>query len=75
MDTKVPEHETHAKQIVYVRPVDIEELPDDIRAQVENGDHLYAVHDEDGHRLALVKGRRLAFTLARQHDMSPVTVH
>jgi hypothetical protein len=38
-------------------------------------DHLYAVHDADGQQLALVADRRLAFALARQHDMAPVAVH
>jgi len=63
--------------IVYVRPVRPEELPEDVRAQVEAGgiDRLYAVHDENGARLALVNGRSLAFVLARQHDMTPVNVH
>ena len=34
-----------------------------------------AVHNTEGERLALVNNRRLAFVLARQHDLSPVTVH
>ena len=38
-------------------------------------DQLYAVHDSDGQQLALVADRKLAFVLARQHDLSPVAVH
>ena len=49
--------------------------PDEVREQVEGLDSLYAVHGIDGERLALVKDRKLAFFLARQHDMSPVSVH
>ena len=36
---------------------------------------LYAVHSEDGERLALVGDRHLAFVLARQNDLTPVAVH
>lgn len=61
--------------IVYVRSVNVADLPDEVRAQAHGLDHLYAVHDAEGHRLALVKDRRLAFALARQHDMTPVTAH
>jgi hypothetical protein len=38
-------------------------------------DEIYAVHDADGQRLALVKDRTLAFVLARQNDFAPVSVH
>lgn len=62
-------------RIVYVRPVKAIDLPEDIREQVGDVDTLYAVHAEDGERLALVKDRELAFVLARQNDLSPVTVH
>ncbi len=60
---------------VYVRSVKAEDLPDDVRRQVSGRDTLYAVHRADGERLALVKDRSLAFVLARQNDLSPVTVH
>jgi len=33
------------------------------------------VHSEAGERLALVRDRKLAFILARQNDLTPVTVH
>ena len=36
---------------------------------------LYALHSAAGERLALVRDRRLAFVLARQNNMTPVTVH
>lgn len=67
---------THAgERIVYIRTVFVADLPEDIRAQLDGLDHLYAVHDENGERLALVKDRALAFALARQNDMAPVAVH
>ncbi len=61
--------------IVYVRPISVDELPPEIRAYAGGLSHLYAVHDQDGQRLALVRDRKLAFALARQNDMSPVNVH
>jgi len=36
---------------------------------------IYAVHRADGERLALVRDRALAFVLARQNDLAPVSVH
>ena len=63
------------RPIVYVRPVAAEELPDDIRGQLAPGMALYALHDADGQRLALVRDRQLAFVLARQNDLAPVSVH
>ena len=62
-------------RIVYVRPVSVDDLPEEIRAQTGETDNLYAVHASNGDRLALVNGRRLAFALARQNDMQPVNVH
>lgn len=60
---------------VYVRSVLASELPDDVKSQIGDVDVLYAVHSAAGERLALVKERGLAFVLARQNDLSPVTVH
>lgn len=62
-------------RIVYVRAVDAAELPEEVRNEMDGQDQVYAVHASDGERLALVKDRHLAFTLARQNDYSPVTVH
>lgn len=61
--------------IVYVRPVAVSDLPKDVQEQAEGAQELFAVHNEDGERLALVRDKRLAFALARQNDLSPVNVH
>lgn len=61
--------------IVYVRPVAVSDLPDGVREQAGDVDRIYAVHSEDGERLALVSNRELAFSVAREHDMAPVSVH
>ena len=60
---------------VYVRAVASAELPDQIRERLGEVEGLYAVHNAMGERLALVKDRRLAFVLARQNDLAPVSVH
>ncbi len=62
-------------RIVYVREVAVAELPDELQAELSGVEHLYAVHDGNGERLALVKDRRMAFALARQNDLAPVSVH
>ncbi len=62
-------------RIVYVRPVQTQDLPADVRDQIGDQDTVYAVHNADGERLALVKDRSMAFVLARQNDLAPVTVH
>lgn len=62
-------------RIVYVKAVDVADLPKDMREQAGTLDKIYAVHDEDGQQLALVSDRNLAFVLARQHDLAPVAVH
>ena len=75
MDVKfdgIPEGET---RIVYVRPVNVADLPAEVQAQIGGLKTIYAVHDADGDRLALVRDRKLAFALARQNDLAPVNVH
>lgn len=62
-------------RIVYVKAVDVADLPREVREQAGDLDQLYAVHDFDGQQLALVADRKLAFVLAREHDFSPVAVH
>ncbi len=64
-----------AGNTVYIRRVAMDTLPDEIRQQVPDVDALYAVHGIDGERLALVKDRSLAFLLARQNELLPVSVH
>ncbi len=64
-----------AERIVYVRSVDVAELPEEVRKESQGLETLYAVHAPDGERLALVLDRDMAFALARQNDFAPVTVH
>ncbi|MFN3293713.1 MAG: DUF1150 family protein [Gemmobacter sp.] len=75
MDTPFDFGPETGDRIVYVRPVPVSELPEPLRAQAEGLETIYAVHRTDGERLALVRDRRLAFALARQHDFAPVNAH
>lgn len=75
MDTKYDFGPETGERIVYVRPVAVADLPDELRQQAMGLDTIYAVHDASGERLALVKDRQLAFIVARQNDMAPVSVH
>lgn len=74
MDTKFNFAET-GDRVVYVKSVTVAELPDELREAAGDRKELFAVHDSDGQQLALVADRHMAFLLARQNDMQPVTVH
>ena len=63
------------EEIVYVRPVAVTDLPRDVRDQAGPAKQVYALHNANGERLALVAKRSMAFALARQNDLTPVTVH
>lgn len=67
--------EHFAKGIVYVKAVNVADLPEEVQAEAGEADHVYAVHDAEGQQLALVANRQLAFYLARQNDFAPVNVH
>lgn len=76
MDTKYEFDDTQdVRPIVYVRQVSVDDLPDEMKPHAEGLKTLYAVHTVDGERLALVRDRALAFVLARQNNLDPVTVH
>ncbi len=75
MNTKFDFSNLDNDRTVYVRPVNVADLPADLQDQANGMDQIYAVHTPDGERVALVKDRDLAFVLARQHDYAPVNVH
>lgn len=75
MNTPFDFKDMDQSNLVYVRPVAVADLPEDVQDEVGNREIIYAVHRADGERLALVKNRKLAFMLARQNDLAPVTVH
>jgi len=75
MQTRYDFGADEGRPIVYVRPVSVADLPEEMREQAMGSTTLYALHSAEGERLALVRDRRLAFVLARQNNMTPVTVH
>lgn len=75
MDTKFDFGSNSTDTTVYIRPVQTSTLPHEIQEQIPGVDTLYAVHDADGERLALVRERAMAFSLALQNEMTPVSVH
>lgn len=75
MDTKFDFGPETGERIVYVRPVAVADLPDEVRQHAMGLEKIYAVHAASGERLALVRDRQLAFIVARQNDMAPVSVH
>ncbi len=62
-------------RIVYVKTVDVADLPPEVQVNAAGREQLYAVHNADGEQLALVADRQMAFVLARQNDYAPVAVH
>ena len=61
--------------LVYIKTVAVTELPLDLQRQVGPDKTLYAVHRADGERVAVVENRALAFSLARDNDLTPMTLH
>lgn len=74
MNTKYAFPES-AQALVYVKAVNVSDLPQEVQEEADGRDQLFAVHNADGEQLALVADRHMAFVLARQNDLSPVTVH
>jgi len=74
MDIKL-ERSEGGDRIVYVKPVAVADMPPEVQQAAGDREELFAVHDSEGQQLALVTEREMAFVLARQNDMDPVTVH
>ena len=63
------------RNFVYVKEVAVGDLPSDVRDDLDEFESMFAVHDAAGACLALVANRQLAFHLARENELTPVTVH
>lgn len=77
----IPELSEEAQ--VYVRPVAAQEVLDEVGPekieesglQLDPSATLYAVHLEDGRRMAVFSDREMAFATARLHGATPLSVH
>lgn len=74
--------ELGGRKLVYVRSVVARDVADELIDEdgtpafdIPDDATLYSVHAADGERLAIVGDRALAFAAARQHEMTPVSVH
>lgn len=63
------------EQVAYIRLVDPQKLPQDVRKETAGMDRIYAISSADGEVLALVDDRDKAFIVARMNEMRPVSVH
>ena len=64
-----------SRDIVYLKPVDVADLPRDVREQAGELETLYSVHNGDGEQVALVANQQIASHLAAEHHMRLVTLH
>ncbi len=74
--------ELGGRKLVYVRSVVARDVADELIDEdgepafdIPDDATLYSVHAADGQRIAIVGDRALAFAAARQHEMTPVSVH
>ena len=57
MDTRYNDLPQSERAIVYVRPVTVADLPQELQDQAQGFEVIYAVHRPNGDRLALVADR------------------
>ena len=62
-------------RVVYVRAVNVSELPTELQAQVPETERIYAIHFKDGEQLAFAKSRQAAFAIARTNEFEPFSAH
>ena len=68
-------------RICYVREVLAKDVREDIEREMdtdydfEDDSVLWALCADDGSRIALMSDRDIAFAAARQHEMTPHSVH
>lgn len=69
------------RRVCYVREVLAKDVRDDIERELdadyafEDDSVLWALCADDGSRIALMSDRDIAFAAARQHEMTPHSVH
>lgn len=74
MHTKIDLDAMGAKA-VYVKLIEVADLPADLREKAGDLEQLFAVHNAKGEQLALVATNELAVHLALENDLEPVALH
>ena len=62
-------------RIVYLKPIDKADVPDEVFEETGDIDQLWSVHNSDGEQLALVGDLNQAYDMAREFSYSPMTLH
>lgn len=62
-------------RIVYLKPVDKDELPPEVASETADIHQLWSVHNSQGDQLALIGDLEQAHDLAREFSYSAMTVH
>ncbi len=74
METKI-NHMEIAERSIYLKMIDVADLPEDVQTEVAEHDAVFAVHNADGEQVALVASRDVASHLAQANDMTLVALH
>jgi hypothetical protein len=62
-------------RIVYLKPIDKADVPDEVFEETGDIDQLWSVHNSEGEQLALVGDLDQAYDMAREFSYSPMTLH
>lgn len=62
------------RNLVYIKEIAAVDLPMELRADIEDISPMFSVHNAKGIQLALVGNRQLAYQLAHQNNLVPMTV-
>ena len=62
-------------RIVYLKPIEKNDLPDEVIDQTGDLERLWSVHNSEGEQLALIGDLGQAYDLAREFRYSPMTLH
>lgn len=64
-----------AGKSIYLKPVDVADLPADVQAEAGSLDALFAVHNAQGEQVALVASPDVASHLADANALTLVALH
>ena len=61
--------------IVYLKKMDVSELPEDVRGELNGQAQVFGVFDEEGSQIALVDDLSFARQMAREHSFNLQSLH